>query len=718
MATAARLIVKPSPPLQRPSPPLQWFGQFLKEELAPYPGREAVVTRAVIAATIVMILTMVFRMPYGAYATLYALTISRENPQTTIKEVKTIIVAFAASALYVLAGAMFLLSDPDLRLLWILASLFLMFYALRVVTNFSAAVRFGYLIVITIPLWDEHISAGSRVEGTLWAFGALSLGSIITALIEVTFAEFTHRDDLLQSIGERFLAVEQLLGGYASGGALDGKAREQITKLAVTGTSRLRRLLNRSSYPQVYAEQIGAVVGLTGRLVDIAANLAALNLEFTEQDREQVHQIASELAGIRTALLSGRAPNPIAVSAESLRAPLLRELQTTVTMVPTVFADSRSLSAYVRAHRADHGDPPSRFFVKDSLSNPEHLKFALRGCLAASFCYLFYNAKDWPGINTAITTCFLTALTTIGASRQKQILRMAGATIGVVVAIGSQIFILPYLDSIAGFTLLFLAVTIPAAWIATSGPRLSYCGVQIITAFYLVNLSEFAVQTSLEPGRDRVLGIFLGLLMMWLLFDQLWAVPAVVQMKKQFVAGLRFLAQFAREPSTEDLKASIESSYSLREKISSAFEAVRASADGVVLEFGASRERNLALRSKIKEWQPQLRTLFLTRIALWKYRVQLPCFRLPSAVNLAQRDFDEQSASLLEQIADGLEGKDSVRQDGVEQSFQSLKQAIENCRSEESGTLSPELQSFWLLSSQTASLENSLNQSMNLTPAS
>src|SRR6202008_2348143 len=113
-------------------------------------------------------------------------------------------------------------------------------------------------------------------------------------------------------------------------------------------------------------------------------------------------------------------------------------------------------------------------------------------------------------------------------------LRISGGIIGVVLGISSQIFILPHLDSITGFTLLFLAVTIPATWIATSGPRLSYCGVQILIAFYLINLSEFRVQTSLEPGRDRVIGIFLGLLMMWLVFDQLWGVPAVVQMKKQF----------------------------------------------------------------------------------------------------------------------------------------------------------------------------------------
>lgn len=391
---------------------------------------------------------------------------------------------------------MFFIPDQNLRLFWIIATLFLMFYALRVVTNHSAAVRFGYLIIVTIPLWDDHISAERRVEGTLWAFGAISLASIITAVTEVAYAEIRDRNDLLQSIAERFAAVEELLGCYTDGLPVDSKTEKHLAKLAMVGTSRLRRFLKRSSYSPRYAEQLGAVVGLTGRLVDIAANLTALSLDLTEDDRKQLRKVATDLASIRAALLFGRVPNPLETSDHSQRVPLLHELEATVSMIPAVFTGSRSLIAY--ASRPERGDPPSKFLVADAFSNPEHMKFALKACLAASLCYLIYNAKDWPGINTAITTCFLTTLSTVGSSRQKQMLRISGAIIGVVLGIGSQVFILPHLDSLAGFTLLFLAVTIPATWIATSGPRLSYCGVQILIAFYLINLSEFRVQTSLS----------------------------------------------------------------------------------------------------------------------------------------------------------------------------------------------------------------------------
>jgi hypothetical protein len=88
------------------------------------------------------------------------------------------------------------------------------------------------------------------------------------------------------------------------------------------------------------------------------------------------------------------------------------------------------------------------------------LKLALKGCFAASLCYIIYTSIAWPGISTAVTTCLLTALSTIGASRQKLILRFAGALVGgFLIGMGSQMFILPYLDSISGFTVLFVVVT-------------------------------------------------------------------------------------------------------------------------------------------------------------------------------------------------------------------------------------------------------------------
>src|SRR6201998_927079 len=219
MATAAQTVTKGASSLE-------WFGHFLKEELSPYPGRGLLVTRIVVATTVMMILTLVFRLPYGAYGAIFAMTISRENPRTTINEAKTIVVAFAFSVVYVLVGAMLFLADPMTRFVWVIGTLFLMFYALRVLNNYTAGARFGYLLIITIPLWDEHISAGLRVENTLWAFGVISFASIIAALTELVYATLRTNEDLVQSIAERLAAIEDLLDCYLESRPVDARTRE------------------------------------------------------------------------------------------------------------------------------------------------------------------------------------------------------------------------------------------------------------------------------------------------------------------------------------------------------------------------------------------------------------------------------------------------------------------------------------------------------------
>jgi multidrug resistance protein MdtO len=681
-----------------------WFREFLKDELTPYPERAALVARMVIAATIVMLITMTFRMPYGAYAALYALTISRESPQTIGKAVKSIVAAFALGGAYVLMSTWVFLGDPLLRLLWVIGSLFASFYAISTMTNYGASSRFGYLIVITIPLWDSHIPTELRVEGTLWAVWAITIASVVAGLGGLVFGAIRPGDELVRSIAERLASVEELLTCYLADRPVDDKTEKRVTRLAMLGTSRLRRTLRRSTYSEQYREQMGAVVVLVGRLVDIAANLTQLRIQVASDDRQRIRALAASIASIHADLLSGRVPGRIEFNSESELSggvPLLREMEKTVPLIPVVFSGSGPISEYMPSPPAD--ERRSTLFVADALSNPEHLKFGLKGCLAASLCYIIYNSIDWPGISTAITTCLLTALSTVGASRQKQVLRFAGAIGGgVVVGMGAQVFILPYLASIAGFTLLFVVVTGIAAWFATSGPRLSYFGVQFAVAFYLIHLQEFTIQTSLAVARDRVAGILLGLFMMWLVFDQLWSAPAAVEMRRTFISNLRSLGQLVREPLPGREKT--WRGDSLRATINTNFDKVRSLADGVLFELGPSRHGDLALRNQIRQLQPQLRTLFVTRIALVKYRLQLPGFELPETVRVAQQQFDDRLARMLDRLADRMEGKPPKETDRFEDAFERLEQTVRHCCSEgPQELLTAEMQAFLALS---RSIEN------------
>ena len=675
MATLAQ-----SPPERQGT--LRWFLEFLRQELAPYPGRAATVMRMVIATALVMVICVTYRIPFAFLGAVYVLLISRESIRATLKTATTILLVTAFTAAYLLVSAWFVAGLPEARFLWTVASLFLAFYAISALTNYLMAVVFAIVIAVGTPLWGRHVPAETNVEDTLWLCLAVLIGAATTTAVELAFAKLRPGDQLILPLTERLSVVRDLLACYAEGCAADSALQQKILRFEVLGTSRLRRIVRRSDRPSQYSLTMAGVTVLVGRLVDLAAALTQIRFEPSETDRKRFQSLGLALTTLCEDLKNGTIPGPVQIPGERPAGgvPLLGEMEDTVVLIPQVFADSGSIRDYLPASGRT---PRSTLPVAGALLAPEHSRFALKGCLAASACYVIYNAVDWPGISTSVTTCLLTALSTVGASRQKQILRLTGAIVGgFVIGMGAQVFILPYIDSITGFLVFFVVVTAFASWFMTSSPRLSYFGVQVALWFYVINLEQFKFQTSLTVARDRVVGVLLGLFMMWLVFDQLWGARAAVEMKRSFIANLRLLAQYARGPLSADRKAAIERGFALRETINTSLDRVRALADGVLFEFGPTRQQDLALRERIREWQPQLRTIFLMRTALTKYRMRLPGFELPEAVEQAQQEFDEQAAQMLDGMAGRLEGGVSSMRDEFVLSFKHLEQAVRTSQQE------------------------------------
>jgi len=697
--------------LPQVSSSLTWLRDFLKEELAPYPGRAGRVGRMILAATLVMIVCMTFQIPFAFQGAVYALMISRESSRATLQSGTTILLFTGIGSAYLLGFVRFFINSPLLHFLWIIGSFFLAFYVISAAKNYMAAVIFATMMAVGLPLWDRYVAAETSVEDTLWLCLATLIGVGITAVVELLFVRLRPGDEIVLPIAERLAAVENLLTSYTENRTVDSSIVQRVLRLQTLGTSLLRVTLRRSDYSPRYSVEMGGVAALVGRLVDLAATLTQFSSKFSASDQKRFQNLASNVASIRDDLTNRRIPGPVQFYDHRDSAsfvPLLAEMEHTVALIPDAFADSQSIHEYFGS--ADEAGSRG-ILVQDALHNPEHLQFALKGTLAASLCYVIYNAIAWPGISTAVTTCLLTALTTIGSSRQKQLLRIAGAIVGgFVIGMGSQIFILPYLDSIAGFVVLFVAVTALACWFMTSSPRLSYFGFQVALAYYLINLSEFKMQISLEVARNRVVGILLGLFIMWLVFDQLWGAPAAVGMRRAFISNLRLLAQLAREPLSQDRKAAIAQSLILRETINANLDKVRALADGVLFEFGPSRERDLALRDRIRQWQPNLRMLFITRIVLWRYRMGLPGFELPKAIQPAQQKFDNCVAMALEGLADRMNGLGGTKKEDLKCAFVQFERAVQKALPNEQNPLTPQIQSFLVLSSRIAALAHSVQQ--------
>ena len=313
--------------------------------------------------------------------------------------------------------------------------------------------------------------------------------------------------------------------------------------------------------------QRSALISLAGRLIGLAAGLERLAPQPGDDDAIRLRALSNRLGAIRTELRESgviSASSPMLEGQPSLSFPMLQEMEQTVELITEVFQRDESIGG---SPKAAAGDWWRALLVPDAFQNREYLRFAFAGCLAATVCYLLYNALDWPGISTSVLTCIVTALGTTGSSLQAQFLRIAGFVAGgLIMGISAQILMLPAIDSIFGFALFFAAVTAIAAWFATASPRLSFFGVQMALAFYFVNLTDFHIETDLSIARDKVMGVFLGILAMGFIFDRFGTKSDVELLQKLLVRNVRMLAQLAvsgvvRDKATSRLPSEINDNF-------------------------------------------------------------------------------------------------------------------------------------------------------------
>ena len=643
----------------------KWFWDFLKMELTPYAGRAWVVGRVTISATLVMLLVMTFRIPGGFLGAIFTLILSRENPTSTFVAGVRTVISFLLATAYTIFSVMLLVDDPMTHFLWVAISLFLSFYLLRILADYGTAAAFGFMVAGAISLWDaDQLNVNQRVENTLWLAGVVALGVVVTVVVEYVFRRIHPATDLTEGIEERLRTVENVLRCAAAKQALPAAWEKKLGLYTSVGTSRLRRLIVRSEFGAHYKSQMSTAIALVGRLVDTAASfrlaLAEHGGTIDAADQSRCNRLADEVKKQTMDLMLGQLPAKTSFAQQAPSSlPFLETMERTVAFIPEAFAGSESVEEFVTAPLDEEGT--TRLFVRDAFSNPAHVQFALRGTLAAMACYVVYTAIDWQGLSTSVATCFITALTTIGSSRQKQILRLGGAILGgIVFGMGAQIFILPYLDTVAGFTVLFALVTAVSAWIGTASARLSYLGVQLALAFYLINLQEFAIQTSLSIARDRVFGVLLGLLSMWLLFDRLWVRNALDEMETVFAHNLEMFAELAEQLLVEDQVQAIRRIRQLRDQINAGFQAVTAQSDAVLFEFGPSRQRKLQIREDVRRWQPSVRTLLQVQVTAAQYLSHQPLKNLPKPIAEAGVGFERDFARVMRALA----GEVSLRQAG------------------------------------------------------
>jgi multidrug resistance protein MdtO len=199
------------------------------------------------------------------------------------------------------------------------------------------------------------------------------------------------------------------------------------------------------------------------------------------------------------------------------------------------------------AQRHGSAEKPGEFLVQDAFTNPEHVHYALKTTAAAMFCYVLYSLLDWPAIHTCLITCYIVSLGTTAETVEKLALRILGCLAGAAAGIAAIVYLIPSITSIGALMAVVFLGAFSSAWIAAGSPRISYAGFQIAFAFFLCVLQGPGPSFDLTTARDRVIGILLGNLTVFVIFTNVWPMSVGKRIDPAMAVLLRRLGSLLTE---------------------------------------------------------------------------------------------------------------------------------------------------------------------------
>jgi multidrug resistance protein MdtO len=219
-----------------------------------------------------------------------------------------------------------------------------------------------------------------------------------------------------------------------------------------------------------------------------------------------------------------------------------------------VFSGVReTLTAFAEAAPDSQSNGPAKksggFFLPDAFTNPEHVRYALKTTAAAMFCYVLYLLLDWPGIHTIFITCYIVSLGTTAETVEKLTLRILGCLVGAASGIAAIVYLIPSVTSIGALMIVVFFGALVSAWVAAGSPRIAYAGFQIAFAFFLSVIHGSGPSFDMTTARDRVIGILLGNIVVFVLFTNVWPVSVGKRIDPAIAALLRRLSGLLTEVS-------------------------------------------------------------------------------------------------------------------------------------------------------------------------
>jgi len=512
---------------------------LLRRELQLDALRIRTIARISTGTAIAVTVAMVFQIPLPAYVAYLIFLLSQEDTASTIVSAVGGLVAVTLAVALSLLFYVFDASEPALRIPLLALSTFFGMFLSRTSALGPIAFLSGFVLVLSQTLVDDAPNTEAVTHIVLWLWVVVAIPVFTVIVLNL----LTGQSPVSLS-RQRAAALMDAVADYIE---LPSSQDPSLLREKLVALNQLKgKAFLWDKKLKAFAEEDQRLFGLMLEILQIAR---ALPLQLPSTSR---HALALSVRQSRTLFLERRGiDNATVPTAEggmkSDSDPVCAALRLALWEL------RREASGHAQVDTSNaQATVAHRLFVPDAFHNPAYVRHALKVTFAVLAAYATYSLLDWPGISTAVTTCFFVSLTTFGESVHKLTLRISGAVLGGILGGLCLVFVIPSLTDIGQLCLLVAAVSAFCACVSTGSENISYAGMQMAFAFFLGALQGYAPASDLTVLRDRVVGIVIGNIWISVFFTSLWPVSALQQARNLWLSSLEKLSALLVAPTAQD----------------------------------------------------------------------------------------------------------------------------------------------------------------------
>jgi multidrug resistance protein MdtO len=460
---------------------------------------------------------------------------------------------FAGTTLGLLAGVVAVAALGDKPWLLLPTQFAIFFFSLlgyRCSTAPMAALMFGVMFAFGVP----EFVAGDPTSRILWAWFMATLGIVVGIGVQMIPRPDDPEDAMLDDLAGRLRLAADGLDRLRSGAGPVGG----LTTLAAL-EAQVRLLGNQEAkelFQQRHEEELMHLTIAVQRLVsgvrwlgpELDAARSGLPIPPAVAQRMDAVRAFCRLAGRalieRQPLASGSLPSTAAAAA-----PIgSTGLAATLAQLEEAAATARGCLGWLGRPRPSDlpsvsPKPKAPLWLSSPLSDPEAVRFAIKGALAAILGSLLYEATGWAERSTNQFLIFVASAQAraIGASVRDTILRLAGTVIGLTAAFAVILAGFPAMRGVTTLLVVSAPIFFAAAWVQRS-PRFATAGIYIAINYGIVAFARTSDVPDPAAGLARARALLLAIAIVFAVGALLWPSYAVSGRGSALARAVRPLA--------------------------------------------------------------------------------------------------------------------------------------------------------------------------------